>query len=224
MFVAKDPNPSVQDRAPPHGGCLDLRSLSFNYDTSFDARIMTTEKFQLRYSPVENRIFIIVTDEVGQEEVFGLTRRLVKHLVPSVEKVLQAFGHLVEPTMPDTHRKPGFRVPPTIRCRDRTRARKSRRDPAGRRRRQARPPRASSSVCALSTECNGVHVLHMTDGRRHLNVPLTDEPLTQFSHGIVGVLGNADGDLERIDIGESESTTTATKIDITAESPSKYRQ
>jgi hypothetical protein len=224
MFVVKDPNPSVQDRAPPHGGCLDLRSLSFNYDTSFDARIMTTEKFQLRYSPVENRIFIIVTDEVGQEEVFGLTRRLVKHLVPSVEKVLQAFGHRVEPTMPDTHRKPGFRVPPTIRCRDRTRARKSRRDPAGRRRRQARPPRASSSVCALSTECNGVHVLHMTDGRRHLNVPLTDELLTQFSHGIVGVLGNADGDLERIDIGESESTTTATKIDITAESPSKYRQ
>ena len=55
-------------------------------------------------------------------------------------------------------------------------------------------------------------------------MPLTDEPLTQFSHGIVGVLGNADGDLERIDIGESESTTTATKIDITAESPSKYRQ
>ncbi len=64
----------------------------------------------------------------------------------------------------------------------------------------------------------------MTDGRRHLNVPLSDKPLTQFSHGIVGVLGNADGDLERIDIGESESTTTATKIDITAESPSKYRQ
>ncbi len=33
-----------------------------------------------------------------------------------------------------------------------------------------------------------------------------------------------DEDLEPIDIGESESTTTATKIDITAESPSKYRQ
>jgi hypothetical protein len=63
MFVAKNPNPSAQDRAPQHGGCLDLRSLSFNYDTSFEARIMTTEKFQLRHFPVENRLLIIVTDE-----------------------------------------------------------------------------------------------------------------------------------------------------------------
>ena len=47
---------------------------------------MNAQKFQLRYSPVEDRILIIVTDDADQDEVFGLTRRLVKRLVLGLEK------------------------------------------------------------------------------------------------------------------------------------------
>jgi len=236
MSVAEETGPPVQDRAPPHGGCLDLRSLSCNYATSFGARIMTTEKFQLRYSPVEDRILIIVTDEDGQEEVFGLTRRLVKRLVPSVEKVLKASGHLVEPPVPDTQNPaPGPTPAESLAFEARQQSEAAAAAAAGNPG-ETPPPAADDKPAPLAPVTsrlvtrlrvtdrgNGVHILHMTDGRHHLDVPLTDEQLTQFSHGIVTVLGNADWDLEPIDTGESESATTATKIDITAESPSKYR-
>ena len=36
----------------------------------------------------------------------------------------------------------------------------------------------------------GRHVLHITDGVKSLNIPLTDGQLAQFSHGIVTVLVN----------------------------------
>lgn len=68
---------------------------------SHGLNIMNAQKFQLRYSQVEDRILVIVTDENDQDEVFGLTRRLVKRLIPGLEKVLHQAGHLVRPQPPD---------------------------------------------------------------------------------------------------------------------------
>ncbi len=197
---------------------------------------MTTEKFQLRYSPVEDRILIIVTDENGQEEVFGLTRRLVKRLVPSVEKVLKTSGHLVEPPVPETQNPaPGPTPAESLAFEAREKAGTAP-TPATGDTLDAQPESTEEQPAPLAPVTfrlvtrlrvtdrgNGTHVLHMTDGRHHLDVPLSDEMLTQFSHGIVTVLGNSDWDLAPVETGGSEPPAAATKIDITAESPSKYR-
>ena len=50
--------------------------------------IMHAQKFQIRYSPVQDRILIIVTGEDAQERVFGLTRRIVKRLVPGLRGIM----------------------------------------------------------------------------------------------------------------------------------------
>lgn len=51
---------------------------------------MNAQKFQLRYSQVENRVLTMVTDEDDREGVLGLTRDLVKRLVsgPSFHPIL----------------------------------------------------------------------------------------------------------------------------------------
>lgn len=75
----------------------------------------------------------------------------------------------------------------------------------------------------------GQHMLQITDGVTSLSIPLNDEQLAQFSHGIVTVLKNADWDLTpdvAPNIGVVDDTTSesaGTGIDITADSPSKYR-
>ena len=73
------------------------------------------------------------------------------------------------------------------------------------------------------------HLLQITDGLRSLGIPLTDEQLAQFSHGIITVLKNADWDLnpavaEPPVTGDDDTADTGSAaIDITADSPSKYR-
>ena len=51
---------------------------------------MHAQKFQIRYSPVQDRVLIIVTGEDGQERMFGMTRRLVKRLVPGLRNIMGA--------------------------------------------------------------------------------------------------------------------------------------
>ncbi len=90
-----------------------------------------------------------------------------------------------------------------------------------------RSPPTWSHACGSRLQGKGRHLLHITDGVTSLNIPLTDEQLAQFSHGIVTVLDNADWDLPAIATGEPDEESPAVSggstLDITADSPSKYR-
>jgi hypothetical protein len=199
---------------------------------------MNAQKFQLRYSQVEYRILIIVTDENDQEEVFGLTRPLVKRLVPGLEKVLSKAGHLVQPQIPDTTGPVPAPTPSEVaafRARENEKAESTISGATGSSSgTSAKPtpaliPILSHLVTRLRVvdQGKGRHILQITDGSTSINIPLTDEQLAQFSHGIVTVLNNADWNLpagSEPDPGDSTIAESAdAALDITAESPSKYR-
>ena len=192
---------------------------------------MTAQKFQLRYSPVEDRILIIVTDESGEDEVFGLTRRLVKRLVPSVEHVLKKAGHLVQPQVPETQDPAPAPTPAETLAMEGQRKAATEDGPPAKTlpATESEPAPMAPAPSHLVTRLRvtdrgkGMHMLYMTDGRTETNIPLNNEQLAQFSHGIVTILGNADWDLAAVDTGTVETGTPADPIDITAESPSKYR-
>jgi hypothetical protein len=184
---------------------------------------MNAQKFQLRYSPVEDRILIIVTDDADQDEIFGLTRRLVKRLVPGLEKVLRKAGHLVQPPVADT-----VNPAPALSAQQKSAA------PAGAgSSTEPEPPPPVSTPSHLVTRLRviekgkGRHMLQLTDGAKSLSIPLTDEQLAQFSHGIVTVLSNTDWDLSAVPGNDGDEAATAESgaaaLDISADSPSKYR-
>lgn len=195
---------------------------------------MNAQKFQLRYSQVEDRILIIVTDDSDQDEVFGLTRRLVKRLVPGLEKVLRKAGHLVQPNPPETTPTTPAPTPAEAVAFG---AQHKKKTQAG------TTPAASNTDASLDPAPVAVpshlvtrlrvtdkgehqHLLQITDGLRSLGIPLTDEQLAQFSHGIITVLKNADWDLNPAVTSAGDDTTAdpdSAAIDITADSPSKYR-
>ena len=70
-------------------------------------------------------------------------------------------------------------------------------------------------------------MLQLTDGAKSLSIPLTDEQLAQFSHGIVTVLGNINWNLSAVPGNDDDEVATAESgaaaLDISADSPSKYR-
>ncbi len=192
---------------------------------------MNAQKFQLRYSPVEDRILIIVTDDADQGEVFGLTRRLVKRLVPGLEKVLRKAGHLVPPPAADTVNPAPAPTPAEVTALS---AQQKSAAPAGAgSSTEPEPPAPVSTPSHLVTRLRviekgkGRHMLQLTDGAKSLSIPLTDEQLAQFSHGIVTVLGNTDWDLSAVPGNDGDEVATAESgaaaLDISADSPSKYR-
>ncbi|MDG2269052.1 MAG: hypothetical protein P8M28_01385 [Alphaproteobacteria bacterium] len=199
---------------------------------------MNAQKFKLRYSQVEDRILIIVTDENDQEEVFGLTRRLVKRLVPGLEKVLSKAGHLVQPQIPDTTGPAPAPTPSEVaafRARENEKAESTISGAKGSSSgTSAKPTPAPIPILShlvnrlrIVDQGKGRHILQITDGSTSINIPLTDEQLAQFSHGIVTVLNNADWNLpagSEPDPGDSTIAESAdAALDITAESPPKYR-
>ncbi|MBT5571193.1 MAG: hypothetical protein HOJ90_08250 [Alphaproteobacteria bacterium] len=199
---------------------------------------MNAQKFQLRYSQVEDRILIIVTDEHDQEEVFGLTRRLVRRLVPGLETVLRKAGHLVQPQVPDTTGPAPAPTPSEVaafRARDNEKAESAPQSAPGTAAGESQqPPPAPIPILShlvtrlrVVDQGKGRHILQITDGLKSINIPLTDEQLAQFSHGVVTVLKNADWNLPAASASDPDdnmtSETADAAIDITAESPSKYR-
>jgi hypothetical protein len=192
---------------------------------------MNAQKFQLRYSPVEDRILIIVTDDADQDEVFGLTRRLVKRLVPGLEKVLRKAGHLVQPPVADTVNPAPAPTPAEVTALS---AQQKPAAPAGAgSSTEPEPPAPVSTPSHLVTRLRviekgkGRHMLQLTDGAKSLSIPLTDEQLAQFPHGIVTVLGNINWNLSAVPGNDDDEVATAESgaaaLDISADSPSKYR-
>ena len=202
---------------------------------------MIAQKFQLRYSQVEDRILIIVTDDADRDEVYGLTRRLVKRLVPGLEKILRQAGHLVQPNPPEAKAEAPAPTPAEAVAFGAQRRKKAQdsatpdadAEPAVNEDTPDPAPVAVPSHLVtrlrVTDKGKGQHMLQITDGTRALGIPLTDEQLAQFSHGIVTVLKNADWDLNpdvAPNIGAPEDTASESGgagIDITADSPSKYR-
>lgn len=197
---------------------------------------MHAQKFQIRYSPVQDRVLIIVTGEDAQERVFGLTRRLVKRLVPGLRGIMgdDAFAALT-PTMPfDPPAPPAGQNPAT---------------PAGTGQPAGAPPAAASggqtgakpdatppqpdshlvTRLRIVEKTKGAHVLQISDAATTLNVPLNQDQIVQFTQGILTVLERSEWDLDwGEDDGAPRSDTTARAadddtIDITADSPSRYR-
>lgn len=195
---------------------------------------MNAQKFQLRYSQVEDRILIIVTDDTDQDEVFGLTRRLVKRLVPGLEKVLRQAGHLIqhqapEPTPVTPAPTPAEAVAFSAQRKQKAQAQTGAATAESEDALEAAPVAVPSHLVTrlrVTDKGKGQHLLQLTDGVRSLGVPLNDEQLAQFSHGIVTVLKNADWDLDTTETETTDDSSTETgsaALDITADSPSKYR-
>jgi hypothetical protein len=153
--------------------------------------------------------------------------------VPGLEKILRQAGHLVQPNAPEAKAEAPAPTPAEAVAFGAQRRKKAKAsaasDSAGTD--DARDPAPVAVPSHLVTRLRvtekgkGQHMLQITDGVTSLSIPLNDEELAQFSHGIVTVLKNADWDVAP-NIGVVDDTTSesaGTGIDITADSPSKYR-
>ncbi len=217
---------------------------------------MHAQKFQIRYSPVQDRVLIIVTGEDAQERVFGLTRRIVKRLVPGLRGIMgdETFAGLT-PTMPfdpptpsvptgqtaggtaETDDGPG--VTTAASASDATTAGSGTTDVSA-----ANPgtgpttPQPDTHLVTrlrIVEKTKGTHVLQISDAATTLNVPLNADQIIQFTQGILTVLGRSewalDWDEEPIepqtaaasDATPGEAGLSTSAIDITADSPSRYR-
>jgi len=203
---------------------------------------MNAQKFQIRYSPVQDRVLIIVTGEDAHERVFGLTRRLVKRLVPGLRAIMgdAAFAALT-PTMPFDPPTPSAGQNPaapgeTAQTTDGPSATTA--SPAGGDA-PATPgmaPPAPQPDTHLVTrlriveKAKGTHVLQISDTATTLNVPLNKDQIIQFTQGILTVLGRSEWALDwNEELADPPGTNAPpleadpAAIDITADSPSRYR-
>ena len=202
-------------------------------------------------------MLIIVTGEDAQERVFGLTRRIVKRLVPGLRGIMgnETFAGLT-PTMPFDPPTPeqGQAAGSTAQTNGSgaasatttnggaTGADDSGHDPAAGLGTNPTPPQPDSHLVTrlrIVEKTKGTHVLQISDTATTLNVPLNAEQIIQFTQGILTVLGRSEWALdwneETVDPqtpGASAATSDATAgedelspntIDITADSPSRYR-
>ncbi len=202
---------------------------------------MHAQKFQIRYSPVQDRVLIIVTGEDAQERVFGLTRRIVKRLVPGLRSIMgdETFARLT-PDMPFD--PPGPK--PVAESAAQTAgpaasATGGATDTSGNEGESAAkaeptPPPSQPDIHLVTrlrivAKPKGAHVLQISDTATTLNVPLNSDQITQFTQGILTVLGRSEWALdwnEETAEPQTESMSTeasASAIDITADSPSRYR-
>ncbi len=204
---------------------------------------MHAQKFQIRYSPVQDRVLIIVTGEDAQERVFGLTRRIVKRLVPGLRSIMgdDAFARLT-PDMPfdppapksateNTNQTAGTAAPaggmPAGDANDSNAG-----EPTARAEPTPPPPQPDIHLVTrlrIVAKAKGAHVLQISDTATTLNVPLNSDQITQFTQGILTVLERSEWALDwNEETVEPRAAPTpagapADAIDITADSPSRYR-
>jgi hypothetical protein len=227
---------------------LDLRDRCCNYGTPNGRHIMHAQKFQTRYSPVQDRVLIIVTSEDAQERVFGLTRRIVKRLVPGLRGIMddETFAGLTptipfDPPTPSASKAAGgaaqtsdgsgtttaaSATATTIGGSDTTSdSGLSPTSPA------PQPDTHLVTRLRIVEKTKGTHVLQISDAATTLNVPLNGDQIIQFTQGILTVLGRSEWALDwneeliepQTDATSSEAGASASAIDITADSPSRYR-
>jgi hypothetical protein len=182
---------------------------------------MTAQKFQLRYSAAEDRILVAVTNAADDEHVFALTRRLLGRLLPGLRKIL---GELPPPAPVDPPQEPAP-VPEASAEPATGPAATPDTAPAGPSA-GANPAEAAPRLVTrvrISQRPYGAHVLHLSDAATTLNMPLNTEQLGQFTAGIMTMLDSADWNLDLSEAADEEPDAEAPRIDISADSPSRYR-
>jgi len=224
---------------------LDLCDQGCDYGTPNGRHIMHAQKFQIRYSPVQDRVLIIVTGEDAQERFFGLTRRIVKRLVPGLRSIMgdETFARLTpdlpfdppapKPAAESANQTAGPAASaggmPTGDTTDNT-------DNGGETEAKAEPtpPPPQPDIHLVTrlrivAKSRGAHVLQISDTATTLNVPLNSDQIIQFTQGILTVLERSEWALDwNEETVEPQAASTpagapADAIDITADSPSRYR-
>lgn len=231
MRVGPYPGQSLQTNP---GVRLDLRHPCCDYAMPWGSHIMHAQKFQLRYSVVEDRVLIIVTGEDEHERTFALTRRLVKRLIPGLQKILGEDAVQQDP-LPFDKPEADSRQEPSASAPTGTEAPAAGQSTPGNPAAPAAatPPATPAPETHLVTRLRiverpkGTHVLQISDADTTLNVPLNDDQLNNFTRGILTVLGRADWNLswqsDMADEAEQPSESGPATIDITADSPSRYK-
>tara|TARA_A100001037_G_scaffold298571_1_gene322545 strand:- start:212 stop:757 length:546 start_codon:yes stop_codon:yes gene_type:complete len=180
-------------------------------------------------------VLIIVTGEDERERTFALTRRLVKRLIPGLQKILGEDA-VQQDTLPfdkpETESPQGpAPVPQTTDSAAPAAGQSASANPAAPA--SASSPATPAPKTHLVTRLRIVerpketHVLQISDADTTLNVPLNDDQLNNFTRGILTALGRAGWNLswENGSAHEAEpsSESEPATIDITTDSPSRYR-
>ena len=181
-------------------------------------------------------MFIIVTGEDAQERMFALTRRLVNRLVPGPRNIMGAnvFSTL-SPNDLQPEPKPNARPASDTAATDQS---GSSADGAAATpdEQPAQAPAPAPDPTHLVTRLRiierteGTHMLQIPDSATTLNVPLNRDQIIQFTRGLMTVLDPAEWGLdwnEEIATPDAEPASPdarAGEIDISADSPSCYRQ
>lgn len=149
-------------------------------------------------------MLIIVTGEDAQERVFGLTRRIVKRLVPGLRSIMgdETFAGLT-PTMPfdppisagGPAQTAGGTVktgdgPGTAAAGPTTASGDAGADSAADPDTNPTPPQPDTHLVTrlrIVEKTKGTHVLQISDAATTLNVPLNAEQIIQFTQGILTV-------------------------------------
>ncbi len=202
--------------------------------------IMTDQKFQLRYSASEDRVLIISGSDAANRRSFSLTRRMVRQLWPSLNQVMSVVAPLAtqnkataktEPPPPHRKARPADPVPGQPGDADLpsppadTHKTTASDDPFD----ALPPPETSHLVRKLQLVDRGAkpRLLVLTANDAVLRVPLENAQLAQIYEALRTLIQRAEWEIE-LDEGLPDPATEPSAqreadIDITTESPSRYR-
>jgi hypothetical protein len=205
---------------------------------------MPEQKFQLRYSASEDRVLIMAGTSAEDMRCFALTRRMVRRLWPGLNRVIT----MIAPSLPQPETAttagpaesagPAAKQPPQTPPAGAMPAANPAANPAADAAPETNPddvlgapppPEQQSLVRKLQLVDRGpqMRLLVLTANDSVLRVPLDDRQLVQVYDALRTVIRRADWSID-LDEGLPDSAAEATgdrtmSIDITADSPSRYR-
>ena len=213
---------------------------------------MSDQKFQLRYSAGEDRVLIISGTGGGDMRCFALTRRMVGQLWPGMNKVILAISPRLRAARPPETKTPATMAPePGAAGSSASAAAASAAAATGPASGPAPGPAAPAPVrpdapgenpfgtpqpgeerhlvrkLQLVERGGDTRLLVLTAASAELRVPLDNRQLTQIYEALRLVIERADWGID-LDAGLPDAVAPPqpaqdTSIDITSDSPSRYR-
>lgn len=210
---------------------------------------MATQKFQVTYSPVDDLVMVLMVQEDDTELDFAMTRRLVKQLWPGLGRIVNQASEVVQQ---DTraHVAPGpapaaarvdHRVAVAL-AKEKVKEELADGDPAKAAKPGETPPPltqegpvvkpARTRRIYLTRKLQVVDkdermkIMILSDGKTTLRLPFSPHQILAFADGLKQVIQRADWDLKldfEWDRPAADDSSRELAIDITAESPSRYR-
>lgn len=210
---------------------------------------MATQKFQVTYSPVEDRVMVLMVQEDDTELAFAMTRRLVKQLWPGLGRIVKQASDLVQQEakaqVAANPAPAAARVDHRVavaRAKEKVKEELADGDPSKAAKPGETPPpltQEGPSVKAARVrriyltrklqvvdKDERMKIMVLSDGKTTLRLPFSPHQILAFADGLKQVIQRADWDLKLDFEWEQAATAEATRelsIDITAESPSRYR-